>query len=164
MPRASATPEQLRALLDYDAKTGDLTWRVNRGTRQFAGKRAGSVSANGGRVVCVCGKLERESRVVWAHVHGYWPEFQIDHINGDECDNRIENLRDVSGALNCQNKHRAPRTNKHGTLGASPVGNRWRAQIKVGGQKIYLGLFKTAEEANRVYVEAKRRLHPGCTL
>jgi hypothetical protein len=45
----------------------------------------------------------------------------------------------------------------------NPVG-RLSASVWVGGKRVYLGRFDTAEEAHAAYVAAKRRLHQGCTL
>ena len=42
-------------------------------------------------------------RAVWAVVHGRLPT-QIDHINGNPYDNRIENLREVTPSQNCMNR------------------------------------------------------------
>ena len=41
--------------------------------------------------------------VVWAWHNGRFPTLQIDHINGNGFDNRIENLREVSGSENKKN-------------------------------------------------------------
>ena len=40
---------------------------------------------------------------VWAWHHGRLPEGEIDHIDGNERNNRIENLREVSGHENRMN-------------------------------------------------------------
>ena len=50
-------------------------------------------------------KPYRAHRVIWALVHGEWPEGQIDHINGVRDDNRLENLRVVTNQDN-QKKHK----------------------------------------------------------
>ena len=42
-------------------------------------------------------------RLVFFLVHRRFPK-EIDHVNGIKTDNRIENLREVSGSENCQNK------------------------------------------------------------
>jgi hypothetical protein len=38
-------------------------------------------------------KLYRTHRVVWMYVHGSFPDGDLDHINRNKLDNRIENLR-----------------------------------------------------------------------
>lgn len=103
-------------------------------------------------------------RLVWLHVHGEFPLNQIDHINGNGCDNRIENLRDVTPSTNSQNKRVARTDNKCGSLGVSIERNKFVAQIKSGCLKIKIGRFNTIEEASNAYLKAKRELHEGCTI
>ena len=45
------------------------------------------------------------SRAVWALCYEQWPEDEIDHLNGDRHDNRIENLRECSHSENTLNKY-----------------------------------------------------------
>ena len=43
-------------------------------------------------------------QAVWIVCHGDFPKGEIDHIDGDRMNNRIENLRDVSSWQNMWNK------------------------------------------------------------
>ena len=51
-------------------------------------------------------------QAVWLVCHGRWPKGEIDHIDGDRLNNRIENLRDVSSWQNMWNKLLPWRPNK----------------------------------------------------
>ena len=41
---------------------------------------------------------------VWLLCKGYWPKYEIDHIDGDKMNNHIENLRDCTASDNCLNR------------------------------------------------------------
>ncbi len=102
-------------------------------------------------------------RLIWEHVHGAIPDgFQVDHINGDSCDNRIENLRLVTPSENTQNQHRARTDNLttkvKGVTKRSDC-NRFRAQIGYEGRTRHIGTFKTIEEAQAAYAEAAANHH-----
>lgn len=89
-------------------------------------------------------------RLIWLEHYGVWPKGVIDHINGDSLDNRIENLRDVSASENSRNLkcHRRGKP-----LGVSKLKyGKWQAQLPRSsvqpGQKTYIGVFDTAEQAS----------------
>lgn len=95
-----------------------------------------------------CGQDMYAHRVVWMLHYGEWPKECIDHINGIRTDNRIENLRGVSKRVNLKNSKRRV-DNKTGVTGVSFDANRCRynASIRINGKDVYLGRFKTLDEA-----------------
>ena len=100
------TQQFLRSSLLYDENTGLFIRRVNAGG-QKAGVVAGTVKPAGHVEVSVGGHIYKAHRLAWFYVNGKWPKGLIDHINGIRSDNRIKNLRDVSDAVNQQNRRRA---------------------------------------------------------
>lgn len=93
----------------------------------------------------------RQHRVVWLLTYGCWPVGDIDHINGDRADNRIENLRDVCGPQNQQNRA-IGKNNKTGHMGISVDNIRggFFASIGPGGRsdgKSEKKRFKKLEDA-----------------
>lgn len=82
-------------------------------------------------------------------------DLHVDHINGDRLDNRRCNIRLATRSQNASNSKR-PKTNKSGFKGVywDKTGSKWRAQIKVNGKKIHLGMFNTPESASEAYIKA----------
>lgn len=84
----------------------------------------------------------------------------VDHINGDTLDCRRANLRAVSTADNLRNR-KINRNNTSGFMGVSynKTHGRWTAAL--AGK--WIGMYKTAEEANAARLEAEARewgIHP----
>ena len=78
---------------------------------------------------------------------------EIDHINGNKLDNRIENLRVVSHRLNIQNM----KVHRDGKL----VGcyyykrkKRYVPRIQINSKQIHVGCYETEQEAHRAYTIA----------
>jgi hypothetical protein len=166
MLRRNPLPDQetIKSLLRYEGETGYLYWterpltfhgtapgevrRVISWNQRFAGKLAlNSTKGNGylgGKLLC---QSVRSSRVIWKLVFGVDP-VEVDHINGNRRDNRIENLRSVSPEENHRNQ-KLHCTNTSGVSGVFFVKStrRWSARISVNNVKRSLGYFETREEA-----------------
>lgn len=160
------TQAELKAVLRYDPDTGIFTW-IGR-PRVMAGKVAGNVSVQTGYLRIGLGgrpnKIYQAHRLAWLYMTGAWPIDDIDHKNGKRADNRFCNLREVTRSTNLENLRFAKCTSTTGLLGVSTCRDKFQARIKVKGEVHYLGSFSTPQEAHEVYVEAKRRLHTGCTI
>ena len=114
---------------------------------KHAGKEITTVSNHGYIRFSIFDGLFLGHRVAWTLHHGVLPSGEIDHINGDRTDNRIENLRDVTTAEN--NKNLAKRIeNTSGTTGVCRGRvNAWRAFINVNGEHKHLGEFNVKTDA-----------------
>lgn len=165
MPDGEAQ-QRLHELFDFDAERGLLIARVAR--RDVApGEPCLGCDFSGYRMLCVDGKQFLVHRLIWLYVHGCWPTDNIDHRDGDGCNNRLANLRDVPQVVNSQNLRKARSNNRStGMLGAYKRNDtgRFTSRIGVDGKSLSLGCFDSAEEAQSAYIEAKRRLHEGCTI
>lgn len=158
-------PKMLCEIFVYDPDTGKLFWKRREGgapgwNGKYAGKEAfTSTSSHGYRQGSLLGGVYRAHRVIWAMVHGKWPEDDIDHINGDRIDNRIVNLRSVSRSENCMNSSVGKR-NKSGVVGVSwsKRENKWKAQIQKDGKNIFIGNFVNFEDAVRARMEMQVEL------
>lgn len=169
--------EYLRKRLAYDPFSGALTWRhvspcgfltpkacaiIN---KKYAGKTAGTaVNQWGYYIIGIRPKVYLAHRVVWAIHYGAWPDGEIDHIDGDKLNNKIENLRVVDGATNRRNMP-TQKNNTSGHAGISVKNGKWIARIGGGqrGKRIYLGTFQTLGEAvaARKAAEQKFGYHEG---
>lgn len=162
--RRELTHDEIRRLFSYEELTGILVWKEGLSIRAPSGRVAGTMCKNGYVAVGIRGVKYLAHRVIWNYMSGAWPEFDIDHIDGDRSNNRFSNLRDVATYKNMQNLKRSHLDNNSGLLGVERHRNKWSARICVQGKKTYLGTFVTKEEAHAAYVSAKRMIHVCGTL
>ena len=75
-------------------------------------------------------------RVIFCLFYGRWPTTEIDHIDGDPCNNRIENLREVSSSDNSKNMKRMSH-NRSGVTGVyyELYTDKWCASIESNGER-----------------------------
>jgi len=114
--------------------------------------------------VKISGKRYYAHRIIWEMFHEAIPEgIQIDHIDGDPYNNRIENLRLATQAQN--NANRGKQINRPNVSKDLPKGvsynkaGRYEARITYKNQGHYLGSYDTTEEAYAAYMEAAEILH-----
>ena len=154
---------ELKKTLRYEPSTGKFYWLVRNSNRQKIGDEADPTNrnSNGYQAIHINGVSYKAHRLAWFYMQGEWPD-QIDHINGVRDDNRIENLRNVSGKLNSHNQRSAHSNSSTGVLGviAKPSG-KFAAEIRVNGKKKHIGTFESISLAQAAYAEAKLKLHEG---
>lgn len=148
---------RFKELFDCDLERGVLIRKV-RVANQIAGKEAGSTRPDGYVRVGVDGKDYLVHRIVWLFAHNEWPEYELDHIDGNPSNNALSNLRPATHAENHQNQ-KVHKRNKTGVSGVSPSLRNFRVRVGVGMREIYVGSFATLEEAIEARDKAKAELH-----
>lgn len=162
----SLTVEQLRAALNYDPLTGLFTWPKRRRTglrNSHADFPAGHRKAgkHGGYILIRLNfQLYRAHRLAWFYMYEEWPDGEIDHINSDQSDNRITNLR-IATSSNQRMNSRRRSDNTSGVKGVWYDKRRakWIAEVWVDGKKHHIGQFATLLEAKGARIAAAHRLH-----
>ena len=144
----------------YDPEVGEFFPRRKRRGRVPSKLGLGDVNYDGYIRINVLGRRYYAHRLAWFYVHGVWPSEQMDHINGNRSDNRIENLREATQSGNGQNK-KMQRNNTSGCIGVTwnRRKKKWQAQINADGRRNYLGYFDIFDDAVAARKEAKLTLH-----
>lgn len=155
--------ERLKELLLYHPERGEFSWKEYRSPSCRKGDIAGTDHPCGYRRLIITVDGRRFGlyihRVVWLFENGYWPEFYIDHIDGDRSNNVISNLREADFNQNLQNiSKRAGCTSKFLGVCRTRYG-RWTATINVKGKYIHIGSFSSEEEAFMAYLRKKKEVH-----
>lgn len=150
------TQLELNEIFTY--KNGRLFYKNETNTHRAGDQVAGYV-LRGYRYIYLNGANQTESRIIWILMNGVIPNgMQIDHINMDKLDNKIENLRLATPRQNCTNRNlRAD--NKLGFKGVDKLYGKYRASISVNGNQKSLGLFDSAKDAHNAYKLAAEMLH-----
>lgn len=156
--------KDIQTLFWYDEISGVLKWKVARGGRNI-GDPAGTVDRKKGylRIKCTINKKRTSylaHRLIFIYMYGYNPEGDLDHINGDKLDNRINNIREISSQCNRRNC-RVQKNNKSGIKGISWKSShkKWCVQIGTYYSVHYLGLFEDFDEAVCMRLAAEQCLN-----
>lgn len=121
-----------------------------------------------GKIICltptnkgyITARLRRNSKSKSVSVHaivydnfigkGRSRFMQIDHIDNDKSNNCIENLQLITARQNIARKNIF---NKYSSVysGVHKRGNKWAAELRVNGKKVYLGAFDSEVNAKIAY-------------
>ena len=138
--------DYLKSIFEY--RDGQLiSTKTGRGCR--TGRAVGSISKTTGYVnVLIEGNLYKAHRIIWVLLNGENPALDIDHIDRDKTNNRIENLRLLTRSQNLHNA-KAKRGNKGGCTGVCFIKSKgyWVATICVNYKTTRLGCSRSYFEA-----------------
>lgn len=143
----------LQSYFYFEAETGHFYRRSDY-------KRVGARCA-GYILLWFNGTQYRAHRIGWSLHYGELlpPELEIDHINGDGMDNRIDNLRVATSMQNMWNQKESKR-NSSGKSGVNfdKQTGKWRARIRTHGKVISLGRHDTYEMAAQARSVAEKEM------
>lgn len=126
-----------------------LRWKIDAGARVRKGSEAGSLGNNARYEVKAFGRGYFAHHIIWTLHHGLIPpEREIDHIDINSTNNRINNLRLVTGSQNKKNKRI---TGAIRYKGVCRVRFKYQAQLQANGKRGHIGFFDTPEEAARAW-------------
>jgi hypothetical protein len=157
MPQPNPLPpvELLREIFDYNPETGELTFLVYNNRH-----RKGDVLTRRTAHGYLCWTFERKQyyahRIAWKIQTGKEPPEVVDHRNRKPDDNRWQNLRASDNTSNRYNMTPWGKRFLPGVSQGRPGGNYY-AKITANKRQIYLGTFRTEEEAHAAYCDAHRQ-------
>lgn len=142
-------------------ENGKIFWKVRKSNNVKVGSEAGNISDSGRyRSVMIDEKTHKVHRVIWEMHNGDIPKgMQIDHLNHETLDNRIENLRLVTIKENTKNRS-FNKNNNSGHIGVSWYKRygKWNATIGISGKQKNLGYFSSMGDAIKARKNAESEL------
>lgn len=142
---------RIEALIDTDdlpkAKNISGTWCAYKAT------------TNG--LYYVCGYDKGERPRLHSIIMNFPEKLMVDHINNNPLDNRKENLRLVTNAVNSQNRKGASKNNissGYRNVTYHKASNSWGVRITKNGKRYSFGYYKDIEKANEVAAKARIEL------
>lgn len=160
MVKSKPAPSK-RALHDnFQYNNGHLYWKVNKGPVKV-GDRAGATDDVGREQICFNRNMYYSHRLIWIYHFGDIPnEMEVDHINRNNKDNRIENLRLAHRWENEYNKSiRSDNTSGYKGVWFCRRSSKWKAEIIKQKKKVHIGTFENKEEAFKATQEMRILLH-----
>ena len=104
-------------------------------------------------------------RVIYKYFNEDWDityshSNQIDHIDINPSNNRIENLRRINNSQNLKNRNKFKNcSSKFKGVSWHKQNNKWIAYITIDNKVKYLGSFTNEEEAYECYKKNNKKIH-----
>ena len=153
------TQKELKEILEYNENTGKFFWKIKPMYNVNIGDKAGN-NHNGYTRLTINGKKYLTHRLAWLYVYGEFPKGDLDHIDNDRGNCRINNLRIANKSTNGFNRKKQA-NNTSGIKGViwSKASNKWMVKIGVNKKKLYFGVWNDLEFAELVAQEARAKYH-----
>lgn len=153
----------LNHIFHYD--NGVLFWKNHYSMpNRYNGKQVGFIRPDGYTFV----KINRVStalhKIIWCMFNDEWvpyPEYEIDHIDRNPRNNKIENLRKVTKSKNQDNSRM--RNNQSGTKGVfyDKYHKKFKVCISIDSKLVHLGYYEDIEDAKYIRSLAERKKDEG---
>lgn len=150
--------QEIHELFDY--RDGQIYWKkpYKKNARHKAGDLAGFIN-NGYWGVRMNGKFYAAHRIVWLLHNDFLPR-DVDHIDGNPLNNKIENLRAATRQQNAYNSKK-PSNNTSGYKNVIWHKNskKWQVLMRVDGKMRWFGTYFDKEVANFVAETMRYKYH-----
>jgi hypothetical protein len=152
------TQEYLHSIFEY--KDGELFAKTNRGNNKIKkGEKCGVIKSNNYLSIGIGYEEYLVHRIIFMMFYGYFPKY-VDHMDGNSRNNKIDNLRECTNQQNSFNQ-KLRKNNSSGIKGVSwdNYRQKWSAKCQLNRKTIFLGRFKTIEEAEKIVKLEREKLH-----
>jgi len=157
------TQNYIKKLVHYCPDTGVFTRLLKSGNGYRNGAINNKPSTHGYLRISINNRQITEHRLAFLYMNGYFPENDVDHIDGVKTNNKWSNLREVSPSCNLQNTAIFS-SNTSGFPGVhlTSTKKQWEASITIKGNSVYIGRFTDVMEAALARMTCELN-HPGWT-
>ena len=137
----------------FDCDISQGTFRYKKASGKIkVGDIAGTIRKDGYRAISVTANEKHLAhKLIYLMANGHWPSGVLVHISGDKSDNSISNIKETSKSESCSSSTIVRKNNTSTYKGVAYDASHscYRARVTNNGERIFLGNFPTAEEANQ---------------
>jgi hypothetical protein len=147
----------LHELFEY--RDGEFYWRKRPNSRVLAGAKAGNEDSLGYTFIAYKRKKYALHRLIFWKEHGYLPA-EVDHIDGNPRNNRIENLRAATHLENMRNA-KLRKDNTSGIKGVcwNKTDKKWEVKFQLDGKTKHFGKYFDIDVAKFVCETMRHKYH-----